>query len=233
MKEKIHNVLFDLDGTLADTAPDLADTLNQVLTENDRPTLSFDTIRPTVSHGGVFMLNKAFGIGLKDPGFAELRSRFLEIYAGRLSNKTRLFQGIDTVLDRLENTGIDWGIVTNKPEKLTRPLLRSLGIHDRTRCIVGGDTMEFSKPHPAPMLYACSLLGCSPETTLYIGDAQRDIQAGQNTGMYTLIAGYGYIGTDDAPESWGADGMVNEPVEIIEWIENFGKSEVRMKIQKS
>ena len=221
MQDKIHNVLFDLDGTLADTAPDLADTLNQVLAENGRPTLSFETIRPTVSHGGGFMLNTAFGLGEHDPGFAELRSRFLEIYAGRLTNKTRLFQGIDTVLDLLDNRGMSWGVVTNKPEKLTHPLLRSLGIHSRTRCVVGGDTVEYSKPHPAPMLHACSLLGCSPSTTLYVGDAQRDIQAGHNTGMYTLIAGYGYIGPDDEPDAWGADGMVSTPLEIMAWIANF------------
>lgn len=225
MDRKIHNVLFDLDGTLADTAPDLADTLNQVLHEQGRTPLPFDRIRPMVSHGGVFMLNSAFGIGEQEPGYTDLRSRFLEIYTERLTNKTILFEGIGSVLDRLESTGISWGVVTNKPERLTHPLLQSLGIHHRTRCIVGGDTLEFSKPHPAPMLHACNLLDCDPETTLYIGDAHRDIQAGHNTGMHTLIAGYGYIGPDDMPESWGADGMVEEPLEIMEWIDNFMKKE--------
>ena len=116
MDRKIHYVLFDLDGTLADTAPDLADTLNQVLHEQDRTPLPFDRIRPTVSHGSVYMLSTAFGIGTREPGFTELRNRFLEIYAGCLCNKTRLFQGIPGLLDWLESTGRSWGIVTNKPD---------------------------------------------------------------------------------------------------------------------
>lgn len=223
MRREIYHVLFDLDGTLADTAPDLADTLNQVLREQGRPPLPFDVIRPTVSHGSIVMLNTALGIEAQQPGFTDLRTRFLEIYAGRLTSKTSLFEGIGLVLDRLEGMGMSWGIVTNKPERLTHPLLQSLGIHHRTRCIVGGDTLEFSKPHPAPMLHACHLLGCEPATTLYIGDAHRDIQAGHNTGMVTLVAAYGYIGPDDKPESWGADGMVHAPLEIVEWIENFKK----------
>lgn len=221
MDRKIHNVLFDLDGTLADTAPDLADTLNQVLQEHGRKPLPFDGIRPMVSHGSVYMLNATFGIGEQEPGFMELRRRFLEIYAGCLSNKTKLFQGIVDLLEWLDSSGRNWGVVTNKPDKLTQPLLQSLGIHHRTRCIVSGDTLQFSKPHPAPMLHACSLLDCDPGDTLYIGDARRDVQAGHNTGMYTLIAGYGYIGPDDEPEAWGADGMVEEPGEIMGWIENF------------
>ena len=211
MDRIIRHVLFDLDGTLADTAPDLADTLNQVLREQGRPSLPFDRIRPTVSHGSVYMLSIAFGIGTQEPGFTELRNRFLEIYAGCLCNRTRLFQGVLDLLDWLESTGRSWGIVTNKPDKLTQPLLRLLDIHHRTRCIVSGDTLEFSKPHPAPMLHACKLLDCDPAKTLFVGDARRDVEAGRNTGMPTLIAGYGYIGPDDEPESWGADGMVNEP----------------------
>jgi N-acetyl-D-muramate 6-phosphate phosphatase len=219
---KIHHVLFDLDGTLADTAPDLADTLNQLLIENGRSPMPFETIRPTVSHGGVFMINAAFGLAENDHGFAELRARFLDIYTARLTKKTRLFQGMDEVLDRFDSAGVTWGIVTNKSEKLTHPLMRALGLHHRTSCIVAGDTVGFNKPHPAPMLHACSLLGCDPAETLYIGDAERDIQAGNNTGMFTLIAGYGYIGDNDAPETWRADGMVKAPREIPEWMDNFG-----------
>ena len=221
MKRKIEHVLFDLDGTLADTAPDLADTLNQLLIENNRPPLSFEIIRPTVSHGGIFMINTAFSMTEDNPGFGELRSRFLDIYAERLTNKTRLFQGMDKVLDQFDNAGIGWGIVTNKSEQLTHPLMHALGLQKRTSCIVGGDTVKYNKPHPAPMLHACSLLDCNPAKTLYIGDAERDIQAGHNTGMFTLIAGYGYIGDNDTPESWGADGIVQAPDEIPGWIFNF------------
>ena len=220
MDRNIHNVLFDLDGTLADTAPDLADTLNQLLQEQGLQPLPFEDIRPTVSHGSIVMINTAFGMEESDPGFGRLRARFLEIYAARLTSKTRLFQGIVPLLERLEGSGRNWGVVTNKPDKLTQPLLQALGIRDRTPCIVSGDTLAFSKPHPAPMLHACRLLQCNPQETLYVGDARRDVEAGRNTGMYTLIAAYGYIGPEDDPGSWGADGMVDEPGKIMEWIEN-------------
>ena len=214
----IRYVLFDLDGTLADTAPDLVDTLNQVLAENGCPTLTFDEIRPTVSHGGVYMLKAAFKLTDDAPQLGPLRDRFLQIYDSRLCNKTRMFQGMADVLDQFEAWNIPWGIVTNKSERLTLPLMRKLNLDKRTQCIVAGDTVEYNKPHPAPMLHACRLLDCEPSETLYVGDAKRDIQAGQNSGMHTLIAGYGYIGENDKPETWGADGLVNSPLDILQWI---------------
>ena len=219
MVNGIETVLFDLDGTLADTAPDLSDSLNRLLLEQNRQPLPHETIRPFVSHGGIVMICMAFDITEDHAELPQLRTRFLEIYRSCLACKTRLFEGMDQVLTRLESAGITWGVVTNKPNWLTRPLLQSLNIEHRAGCIVSGDTVAHSKPHPAPMLHACELLDCRPATTLYIGDARRDIEAGHNACMHTLVAQYGYLGKNDIPESWGADGMVNTPGEILEWLD--------------
>lgn len=212
----INNVLFDLDGTLADTAPDLAYALNQLLQEQGEPALPLETIRPTVSQGGIFMVSQFLHIDQEDEAFPALRQRFLDIYSSNLANETALFPGMQQVLDRLEADNISWGIVTNKVSWLTDPLMRALGLEQRAGCIVSGDTVEHSKPHPAPMLHACQLIDRAPSRTLYVGDAKRDIEAGHNAGMYTLIANYGYIAADEDPGTWGADGMIETPLEILD-----------------
>lgn len=214
----INNILFDLDGTLADTAPDLAFSLNQLLEENDRQPLPFTTIRPMVSHGGIYMICRAFAMCEDDPRFPGLRERFLSIYADNLANETRLFPGMAEVLACLESEGYSWGIVTNKSERLTLPLVTALGLAERTACIVCGDTVEQCKPHPAPMLHACQLVNCSPAQSLYIGDAEKDIIAGREAAMHTLVARYGYHGSEDAPDTWGADGLIDSPGEILDWL---------------
>lgn len=214
----ITNILFDLDGTLADTAPDLAHALNRLLAEYGKPALPFEEIRPMVSHGGIFMICRAFTTSVENPAFPALRERFLSLYEEKLADETRLFPGIPKVLDRLESQGRSWGIVTNKIERLSRPLLRALNLADRAACIVCGDTVEHSKPHPAPMLHACQLSQHTPEQTLYIGDAEKDVIAGKNAAMHTLIARYGYIGNEDKPETWGADGIVDNPQGILDWL---------------
>jgi len=216
----ITNVLFDLDGTLADTAPDLARALNQLLAENGKPQLPFEVIRPMVSHGGIFMICKAFTITSDEPGFAALRERFLSIYEMNLADATRLFSGIPEVLQRLEAEGRTWGIVTNKIERLTLPLLQALGLAERAACIVCGDTVDHSKPHPAPMLHACQQVNQPPVQTLYIGDAEKDVIAGKNAAMHTLVARYGYIGSDEDPASWGADGLIDDPLGILTWLDS-------------
>jgi phosphoglycolate phosphatase len=221
MSRTIETVFFDLDGTLADTAPDLANALNRVLVEQNQSPLSIDEIRPTVSLGGNAMICHAFGIDEEDPLFTSLRERFLTIYHGGLANATRLFPGMEDVLDSIEAGGFSWGVITNKSAWLTEPLMEELDLNLRAGCIVSGDSTEQRKPHPAPMLHACELVGCNPSHTLYIGDAQRDIEAGQRAGMHTLVAMYGYIAKDEDPASWGADGFVNSPVEIIDWIRNY------------
>lgn len=214
----IKAVFFDLDGTLADTAPDLADALNRLLIERQRPPLPFERIRPVVSHGGNAMIQLGFGVDNNHPDFAGLRERFLEIYSGLLHHATRLFPGISETLEALEAQSMTWGIITNKPDWLTRPLLRTLGLDSRAGCVVSGDSTAERKPHPAPMYRACELTHSHPAMSLYIGDAERDIAAGRAAGMRTLVALYGYIGADEQPGDWGADGMIKMPQEIMRWI---------------
>ena len=214
----ISSVFFDLDGTLADTAPDLAAALNQILQERDKPVMSLETIRPSVSLGGNTMIKLAFAIEEDDPEFDDLRRRFLEIYHERLHQDTRVFPGIEKVLDYLESKNMVWGVVTNKPEWLTKPVMDQLKLTQRAACIVSGDTTEYRKPHPGPMLHACEIAHCSPETSLYIGDALRDIEAGRAAGMKTLTADYGYIAKDENPDEWNADGNIATAEEIIDWL---------------
>jgi 2-phosphoglycolate phosphatase len=215
----IRTVLLDLDGTLLDTAPDLAEALNAVLIENNRPPLPFDAIRPVVSHGGIALIKLGFELEQSDPGFDPLRQRLLEIYRENISRLTRPFPGITDLLEKLEKRGINWGIVTNKPGWLTDPLLKDLGLYDRAVAIVSGDTLDERKPHPAPMLHACGLAGSEPGQCVYIGDAQRDIEAGINAGMHTLVALFGYLQEQDDPRDWQADDMIETPMELLEWLD--------------
>lgn len=211
-------VLFDLDGTLADTAPDLASALNETLRFYGKETLPFDTIRPHVSHGGRALIKLAFGYDSDHSSYAAAREVFLNHYATHIAKQTRLFDGMPSLLDTLEQSAIPWGIVTNKPAYLTDPLVALLGLAPRAGCVVSGDTTAHSKPHPAPLLHACSELGVKPQHCLYIGDAERDIEAGRLAGMTTLVALFGYIGEWDDPRQWGADGLVASPTEIFDWI---------------
>lgn len=217
----IRAVFFDLDGTLADTAPDLAAALNQLLTENNRPALPYGQIRPVVSHGGNALIRLGFDITEDEPAFKSLRKRFLELYQARLHNGTTLFAGMAEVLDTLDNECRIWGVITNKPAWLTNPLMEQLGLGGRAACVVCGDSTAYSKPHPAPMELANRITNTQPGTSLYVGDARRDIEAGHAAGMHTLVALYGYIGTEDKPETWQADGTVNSPREIIPWLHRF------------
>jgi N-acetyl-D-muramate 6-phosphate phosphatase len=214
-------VFFDLDGTLADTAPDLAAALNQLLGERGRPSLPFDVIRPVVSHGGNALLRLAFAITEDQPEFEGLRQRYLELYDRRLHYSTSFFPGIPEVLETLETEGIRWGVITNKPAWLTHPLMHKLGVERRVACIVSGDSTGHRKPHPAPVLHACEITGVDPRASLYVGDAERDIAAGRAAGLHTLIACYGYIGKEEDPSQWQADGMIDHPQEIIDWVHAF------------
>lgn len=219
---KLRTVLFDLDGTLADTAPDLAYALNMLLREQDRPALAYDVIRPEASHGARALLKLGFSLAPGDAGYDVLRARFLAIYAANLMRATRLFPGVAELLAALPGRGLNWGIVTNKPKALTDPLVAQLGITPPAVCVVSGDTTAHSKPHPAPLLHACHQAGSLPAQCLYIGDAKRDVEAGRAASMQTLVALFGYIGVDDRPECWGADGMVHHPQEILRWLTTHG-----------
>lgn len=219
----IHTVLFDLDGTLLDTAPDLAHALNTLLQEQGQPALPYERIRPVVSHGGRALIETGFNITENEPGFDDLRRRLLEIYRDNISNHTCLFPGMEELLEQLETRQFNWGVVTNKPAWLTEPLLANLNLASRAACIVSGDTTQNRKPHPEPMLYACTSAGSQAAQCVYIGDAQRDIEAGRQAGMKTLAALYGYIGTQDQPEKWGADALVDNPLEILEWLIEYNQ----------
>ncbi len=215
----IRTVLFDLDGTLLDTAPDLADALNAVLEENGRTPLPYAHIRPVVSHGGIALIDLGFGLEHTDPQFEALRTRLLVVYRANLSRKTRPFPGMLEVLERLEARDINWGVVTNKPGWLTEPLLRDLDLFDRAVCVVSGDTLDERKPHPAPMLHACEQAGSQPAQCVYVGDAQRDIEAGINAGMHTLVALFGYIPEGEDAHAWQADASISAPDELLDWLD--------------
>jgi phosphoglycolate phosphatase len=215
----IRTLLFDLDGTLADTAPDLAFALNEVLVEQGREPLPFEHVRPVVSHGALALVRLGFGIGPDDARFAPLRQRLLEIYRANLTRGTRLFPGMDELLETIEVRGMRWGVVTNKPAFLTEPLLAQLGLLARAAAVVSGDTLPVRKPDPAPMLLACKQAQSQPSRCVYVGDAERDVVAGRNAGMTTLVAAFGYLGEKDRPGDWGADGMIDHPGQVLPWIE--------------
>jgi phosphoglycolate phosphatase len=211
-------VLFDLDGTLLDTAPDMAGALNELLAERGAPGLAYDRVRPHVSNGSLALIQLGFGIQADDPGFETLRERFLALYLARVARETRLFDGMERLLLRLESAARPWGVVTNKPARLTEPLLEALGLTSRAGAVVSGDSAARSKPHPDPLILASEIIGVPPEECLYIGDARRDIEAGREAGMRTLAAAFGYILPDDPPEQWGADGIVWDPGDIEVWL---------------
>ena len=214
----VHAVLFDLDGTLADTAPDLAYALNTLLHEESQHVLPYATIRPHVSHGATALVRLGFNLEPEHEQFPRLRQRLLDIYGANIARETQLFPGMDIVLRELEQRGIKWGIVTNKPAAYTEPLLTQLALRQRAACVISGDTTTNRKPHPEPMLLACRQSGAPAEACIYVGDAQRDVEAGRRAGMRTLVALFGYLGRDDYPDTWGADGLIRAPEEILEWL---------------
>ena len=213
-------VLFDLDGTLLDTAPDLGTALNTQRAEHNLPPLPQEMIRPVVSHGSPALLKLGFGIEQNDSRYAGMRARLLAIYGGCLSCETRFFPGIETVLQELERRTLRWGVVTNKPGALTEPLLRIFHLAQRAVCVVSGDTTPRRKPHPDQLLHACKLTGCSPADSIYVGDAQRDVEAGRAAGMQTLVALYGYIDAGERPTDWQADVLLEKPIDLLAWLDS-------------
>ncbi len=214
----IKTVLFDLDGTLADTAPDLAFALNSVLEEQGREPLPLEVIRPVVSNGGRVLTQLGFGLNPDHPDFDPLYQRLLEIYRANIARETRLFPGMDELLEHIEQNDMNWGVVTNKPSWLTEPLMNALGLSQRAVCIVSGDTCDNRKPHPEPILHGCQLAGSEAQQCVYIGDAQRDIESGRRAGMRTIVALFGYIGENDVPQQWQADVMLETPQAILNWL---------------
>lgn len=217
----IDTVLFDLDGTLADTAPDLANALNAIREKHNLEPLPLDIISPTVSLGGNAMIKLAFDLEPGEKGFDDILKQFLDYYLEHIAIKTRLYDGMGSLLTKIENKNMHWGIVTNKSEWLTLPLLKALSLDTRAACIVCGDTLEHRKPHPAPILHACKLIQTEADKTIYIGDALRDIQAGQRAGTKTIVALYGYIEEGEDPNDWSADAMVSNPEQIYDVLSEF------------
>lgn len=211
-------VLFDLDGTLADTAPDLAAALNRVRGQRGMAPMPLSALRPFASHGARGLLGAGFGITPDHADFPPLRDAFLAEYAAGLCVETRLFTGVAGLLDEIEARHFPWGIVTNKAIRYTAPLLDALGLSRRAGTVICGDTTPHAKPHPAPMLAAAAALGIAPTGCVYIGDAQRDVAAGVAAGMATLVARYGYIQPDENPAAWPADGMLESAADLLEWL---------------
>ncbi len=212
---RIRAVLFDLDGTLLDTAPDLIAAANQVRREEHCAPLPAQTLRPLVSHGARAMMRCAFP-GHNEAEIQILAQRMVAHYQAQIVLHTRLFPGMEAVLRHLEQQKLPWGIVTNKPEFLTTPLLVALGLAARSACTVSGDTLAEQKPHPLPILHACQHIGVSPAACVYVGDAQRDMEAGQRAGTRTAAALFGYIGAEDCPRDWGADWYLHSPTHLWE-----------------
>lgn len=211
----IQAVLFDLDGTFADTAPDLAAALNHVRFLHDLPALSLPTIRPQASHGSIGLLKLGFGVEADAPEFNGLREEFLAHYTAHICDHTSLFPGMAQLVDTLEQRGLPWGIVTNKPHRFTVPLMRELGYAERAACLISGDTCTRAKPHPDPLLKAAGIMGIPPANCLYLGDDLRDMEAAQAASMPCVIAGYGYIDAKADPDSWRADARIETPLELL------------------
>jgi 2-phosphoglycolate phosphatase len=212
-------VLFDLDGTLADSAQGLTDATNDMLRARGLPLLPLEALRPAVGSGARGMLGTAFGVTPGDAPYEVLRDEWLALYAHRLTEKAMLFDGVVAVLDALECHGLPWGIVTNKAWRFAEPLSRALGLLPRAAVLVSGDCTPHTKPHPAPLLRAAESLGYPPRRCLYVGDDVRDIMAGRAAGMGTRAAAWGYLGHGADVNSWGAHAVLPEPAALLQMLE--------------
>ena len=218
MNGVIKGVLFDLDGTLLDTAQDMMEALNTVRAEEGLEPLSYETVRCKVSHGGHALVRLGFGT-LSPDAHEVMRMRLLNLYRRQLAKHTALFEGGDEMLTELERRGLSWGIVTNKPGWLTDPLLVEVKLNSRARAVVSGDTLSERKPHPMQLLHAAKEMGVAPGECVYVGDAERDMQAAQAAGMYAVVAGYGYLGDDDKADAWFSHGWLDTPLELLDWLD--------------
>ncbi|MBU3611292.1 HAD family hydrolase [Polynucleobacter sp. MG-27-Goln-C1] len=211
-------VFFDLDGTLADTAPDLVAAANQLLIARNLAPKQYEILRPRASAGARGLISGAFGIDPDHPDFIPLRDEFFANYEKALLVNSVLFEGVDHLLDQLDGAKLPWGIVTNKSERFTNPLTDLMGLRQRAASTVSGDTTPYSKPHPEPILHAARIANIDPSYSVYVGDDIRDIVAGKAAGMKTIAAAYGYCGCEEPPEAWGADYLVRHPKELLEII---------------
>ena len=211
-------ILFDLDGTLVDTAPDLGHALNMQLERHGKPALTMDEIRPVASHGSKGLLALGFGLTPEHADFDKMRIEYLSLYDEVFTRSPVLFDGMQEVLGNIESRNLKWGIVTNKPRRFTEPLVKAMGLYDRAATVICGDDATQPKPSPETLFMACDQAKVTISDAIYIGDAERDIQAGQAAGMKTVVAMYGYLDASDHPENWSADYFVQQPLDILKLI---------------
>jgi N-acetyl-D-muramate 6-phosphate phosphatase len=222
MSLPLRAILFDMDGTVLDTAPDMLAALNALRAEQGLAPMAYDVVRCAVSHGAARVVRCGFP-DAEDDKFAALQRRFLEIYRGALSGGTQLFPGMGEVLDALAARRLKSCIVTNKVGWLTEPLLEQLGLRARFDCVVSGDTVAERKPHPLPLLHAAKLAGVLPGECIYVGDAERDVQAAHAAGMVALVANYGYLHADEDSTAWGGDAYLEQASDLLGWLDASGR----------
>ena len=210
---KFDAVLFDLDGTLIDTALDMVGVLLEQLRDEGHDPIEYELARSNVSYGSAGLINLAFP-NVSDEEHERLRTEYLDRYEEAVCVDSALFPGLENLLDIFQEAAIPWGIVTNKPTRMTVPLLDALNLSSRAACMISGDTISERKPDPAPMLLACEHTGIAPQQTVYVGDAARDIEAGKAAGMFTIAASYGYIPANEDPRAWGADIIAKDTEEL-------------------
>jgi phosphoglycolate phosphatase len=208
-------VFFDLDGTLADTAEDLAAPVNAMRVERGMAPMALELLRPYASMGARGLILRGLGVEREAPEFESLRLEFLQRYEQAMCVRTRLFEGMTEVLETLDAAGLPWGVVSNKVERYVRPIMASLGVLSRSATAIGGDTTAFAKPHPEPLLHAARLTAVEPSRCIYVGDDLRDVEAGRAAGMATVAAAYGFCGEESPPRSWGADALIDRPLDLI------------------
>ncbi len=219
MRQPAPTLLFDLDGTLIDSAPDLAGAANDLRAAHDLPPLPHEQLRPMVGSGARGMIGVAFGLTPGDERYAPLKDAFLAAYEARLLRLTRVFDAVVPLLDRLDALGLRWGIVTNKAMRYTGPIVHGLGLAERAAVVIAGDSTPHAKPHPEPLFEAARRIGVAPGRCAYIGDDQRDVVAGRAAGMATLAAGWGYLGAGEPVQAWGADHVLSSPDQVLQWLE--------------
>jgi phosphoglycolate phosphatase len=217
-------VLFDLDGTLADSAGDLAGALNRVRADHGLPALPVEALRPHASAGARGLLAVGMQVAPDHADYTRLREAFLAHYLAALDVTTRLFDGVPAMLDAIEARGLAWGIVTNKVERFTAPVVAALGLAPRAGVVVSGDTTAHPKPHPLPLLHAAQALGVAAAQCAYVGDDLRDIVAGNSAGMATLVADYGYLGESGTSDDWPATGWIEQPLRLLDWLPASARS---------
>jgi len=219
MTVPLRAVLFDLDGTLIDSAPDLAGTANDMRVARGDAPLAYAELRPMVGAGARGMIGRAFGVTPEDDVFESLRDEFLALYATRLLRETCVFAAVEPVLRVVEASGLPWGIVTNKAERFTVPVVAGLGLQRRAAVVIAGDTTPHAKPHPEPLLEAARRVGVAPAACVYVGDDLRDVQAGRAAGMRTAVACWGYLGDAAPVHAWGADHVLEQPGGILKLLQ--------------